>query len=286
MKETGYLVQAALVCVWWLGLATSRTFFEAFQYDGMTAASFWAFFAPDIVLIAGLSVVRAYRNVPAIELIVLGAFAYAALYCCNATALTTSGYLPTGLMLLGLFYNIFLCFDSFLFRNANSSVAWNTAKTLVQIICIWVLALLVVPFVILDAFDLPLLPNFGTHTWIGGTLFALSSSLGLASSYIMVRYGDGTPLPLDQTNRLVISGPYRFVRNPMAIAGIGQGVAISILYQSIPILVYSLLGVVIWHAVVRPIEESDMERRFGDAYVQYRQRVPVWLPMVFGRPVD
>lgn len=285
MKETGYLIQAALVSAWWVGLATSQTFFEAFQYEGMTATSFWSFFAPDIVLIAILSVVRAYRNLPAIELIVLGAFAYASLYCCNGTVLTASGYLPTGLMVLGLFYNIFLCFNGSLFRTASSSLAWNTAKTLVQIVCIWVLALVVVPYVILDAFESPVVPSFGVQTWLGGTLFALCSSLGLASSYTMVRYGDGTPLPLDQTNRLVVSGPYQFVRNPMAIAGIGQGVAIAIIYLSVPILVYSLLGSVVWHIVVRPIEELDMEKRFGDDYIKYRQRVPVWWPTLRG-PVD
>ena len=58
----------------------------------------------------------------------------------------------------------------------------------------------------------------------------------------MVRDGEGTPLPLDQTNRLVVSGPYYYVRNPMAIAGIGQGLSVALIFQSLPVGIYSLLG--------------------------------------------
>ena len=94
----------------------------------------------------------------------------------------------------------------------------------------------------------------------------------------MVRDGAGTPLPLDQTNNLVVTGPYHYVRNPMAIAGIGQGVSIAAIYQSVPILIYSLLGALVWHTVVRPMEEQDMIGRFGEAYVEYRQRVSCWIP--------
>lgn len=103
MKETAYLIQAALISAWWVGLASSSTFFDAFQYAGIPPVSFWFFFAPDLILIGALSAVRTYRNSQAIEWVILGAFAYASLYCFNATLLTASGYFPTGLMVLGLF---------------------------------------------------------------------------------------------------------------------------------------------------------------------------------------
>jgi len=149
MKETAYLLQAALICLWWVGLVTNQAFFGAFQFDEISPTAFWAFFIPDIVLIAGLSTVRAYRRLALLEYVILGAFGYASLYCVNATILTHSGYLPTGLMLLGLGYNIFLCFSESLFRNSNSnaSFAQNVTKTLVQIVCIWILALVVFPVI-------------------------------------------------------------------------------------------------------------------------------------------
>ncbi len=284
MKETSYLIQAALISAWWIGLSWSQVFFDAFQFAEIPPTAFWSFIAPDVVLIASLSAIRAYRHIAAIELIILGAFGYAALYCLNATLLTGSGLLPTGLMLLGLGYNLFLCFNQSFFRASNSkSFAINALKTFIQIVCIWILALGVIPYVLLDSFGSFEAPTLGVTLWVYVALFFGFSLLGLTSSFFMVRDGGGTPLPLDQTNALVISGPYRFVRNPMAIAGIGQGLAIAMIFHSTPILVYALLGSVVWHLVVRPIEERDMVRRFGEPYMKYRERVSCWIP-TFRRP--
>lgn len=279
MKETAYLLQAALIAAWWVGLASSLQFFAAFQYDGIPATAFWSFFAPDVILIAALSTVRAYRPIAALELVVLGAFGYAALYCCNASVLTGSGWLPTGLMIVGLAYNVFLCFSGSLFRSCTStSTPMNAVKTAIQVVCIWILALVVIPYVILEAFDSATWPRSGYWLWVGVALFVAFSCLGLASSFFLVRDGGGTPLPLDQTQTLVVSGPYRFVRNPMAIAGIGQGLAIATMFHSVPLLCYSLLGAVIWHFVVRPFEEQDMLQRFGRPYLDYQKRVMCWFP--------
>lgn len=279
MKETAYLIQAALIAAWWVGLASSPSFFGAFQFEGISATAFWSFFLPDIILIGVLSAIRAYRESTLLEYVVLGAFGYATLYCFNATLLTGSGYLPTGFMLIGFAYNIFLCFNQSLFRtSATPSVAANGIKTLAQIVCIWVLALAVIPFVILDSFDSWRMPNIGIPFIAGCVIFFCFSLLGLSSAWFMVRDGEGTPLPLDQTNRLVVSGPYHWVRNPMAIAGVGQGAAIAFIFQSAPVLIYALMGALIWHCVVRPIEERDMENRFGETYLNYRKQVTCWFP--------
>ena len=221
---------------------------------------------------------RAYRESTAVEYVILGAFGYASLYCCNATVLTGSGYLPTGLMLAGLFYNLFLCFNQSMFRSSSSSMMWNFVKTAIQTTCIWIITLVLIPGIILDAFGTAFWPNSGLQLWLGIGLFICCSLLGFTSAFFMVRDGGGTPLPLDQTNHLVVSGPYRFVRNPMAVAGIGQGLAIAIIFQSLPIAVYSIIGALVWHLVVRPIEERDMVRRFGDTYQDYRRRVSCWIP--------
>ncbi len=285
MKETAYLLQAALISAWWVGLAASPSFFAAFQFAEVSRTAFWSFLAPDILVIAALSALRAYRNISAIELIVLGAFGYAAVYCCNATLLTGTGLLPTGLMLLGLAYNILLCFNRRLFRSSRTTnVRVNAAKTLIQIFCIWLLALGVVPYVLLDSFHALAVPPTGLSLWLGCGMFLGFGLLGLTSSYFMVRDGSGTPLPLDQTNHLVTSGPYRYVRNPMAIAGIGQGLALATIFHSAAILVYALLGAFVWHLVVRPIEERDLAERFGEAYSGYREQVTCWIPRLPQHP--
>lgn len=278
MKETAYLLQAALIGLWWLGLATSQRFFDAFQFDGVSSISFWSFVAPDIVFIAGLSIARAYINRTELEWTVLGAFGYATLYCVNACLLTGSGFLPTGLMLLGFSYNTLLCFGTTLFRNSTSPILHNAIKTLVQIICIWLLALVVIPYVILDAFGVAHWPASQVSLLPASALFIACGTLGLVSSFFLVRDGVGTPIPLDQTNHLVVTGPYRYVRNPMAIAGIGQGIAVAIACQSLAILAYAVLGIVVWQLVVRPLEERDLVERFGTDYLRYKGSVRCWLP--------
>ncbi|MCY2982034.1 MAG: hypothetical protein NTY15_00160 [Planctomycetota bacterium] len=70
MKGTAYLFQAALICVWWVGLASNRFFFAAFQFDEIPPTAFWAFFAPDVLLIAALS------TVPILIYSVLGALVW------------------------------------------------------------------------------------------------------------------------------------------------------------------------------------------------------------------
>lgn len=278
MKETAYLLQAALISAWWVGLALSAEFFDAFQFEEISPTAFRAFFAPDFILIAALSVVRAYSKSATIEYIIMGAVGYASLYCLNASIITGSGYLPAALMLLGLAYNAFLCFNHSLFRKSSTNLTQNAMKTFIQIICIWVLALFVFPYVILDAFNAAKLPNMGILLYVGSFLFIGFSLLGLTSAWFMVRDGGGTPLPLDQTNNLVVSGPYYFIRNPMAVAGVGQGLAIAIVFQSIPILIYSILGALVWHLAVRPVEERDMAQRFGQSYEEYRRQVSCWIP--------
>lgn len=259
-------------------------FFEVFQFKNLPRNAFWAFWIPDFVAIVGLSLLRAYWTQSKIlQYVILGSFSYATLYCMSLSFDSNSGWLPTGIMFLGLQYNIFLCFHSSLFRTSNSGLAGNVFKTGIQIVCIWAIALVMIPAIILHSFGSLKFPSFTWNFYSGIMLLGLFSCLGLSSSFFLVRDGSGTPLPMDQTNELVVSGPYRYVRNPMAVAGIGQGIALSVLFWSVPILFYSLLGAVIWHFVVRPVEEKDMEARFGPDFLQYRNRVRCWLPRIHRR---
>jgi protein-S-isoprenylcysteine O-methyltransferase Ste14 len=286
MKETAYLFQTTLIIGWWIGLASSDHFFVAFQFPEIGAIAFWSFVAPDIVVIALLSLIRVYKASRALELIVLGGFSYGTLYCICASCLTGGGYLSSTLMTVGVSFNLLICFDKQLFRTSSAnSVFFNGFKTLVQLICIWAIALVIIPGVIMDAFGQIEFPKLSVNTLLGIGLFVLCSTLGFSSAMTMVMRGNGTPLPLDQTSRLVTSGPYRFVRNPMAIAGIGQGLSISLIFLSPPILVYSILGAISWNWIVRSIEERDMMSRFGEAYRDYQENVDCWIP-AFRQPKE
>jgi protein-S-isoprenylcysteine O-methyltransferase Ste14 len=109
-------------------------------------------------------------------------------------------------------------------------------------------------------------------------LFVVASALGIGSAVTMVTRGRGTPLPIDGPRHLVVSGPYAWVRNPMAVAGLTQGVAVALWLRSPLVLAYVLAGGVTWHWFVRPLEEAHLVASFGEEYRQYRARVPLWLP--------
>ena len=229
MKGTAYLIQATLIALWWVGMLVSDSFFEAFQFPNISREAFSAFILPDLIVVAGLSVLRAYKNYRWLEFVILGGVAFAALYCINASVLTKGGLLPTVLMGLCLAYNAFLIAEQKMFRvSKSSSTTINFLKTILQIICVWAITLVVFPLVILSAFDLQL-PEIAEMNVMGVALLCVFSLLGLYSAYIMVQAGKGTPLPIDQTQRLVTKGPYNYVRNPMAIAGLGQGIGVSLM---------------------------------------------------------
>jgi len=279
LKGTAYLLQAALIMLWWIGLSIDQDFYRAFQFPGISSDAFNSFFAPDILVITLLSIIRAYKNIRALEFVILGGFSFGTLYCINASILTQGGYLATALMILGLCYNLFLVFQETAFRESqSSSFVHNGLKTFLQIICVWFITLAFIPWLILQAFEQSPSPQTEVYLTVGVLFLVSFSILGLSSAYTMVKNGNGTPLPIDQTNQLVLTGPYRYVRNPMAIAGLGQGIAVSIIFASIPILVYTMLGAFFWQFVVRPIEEKNLQKRFGKAYEEYKQKTGCWLP--------
>ena len=114
--------------------------------------------------------------------------------------------------------------------------------------------------------------------WAGLALVLVASGLGIWSAISMSTHGEGTPLPSATARRLVIAGPYRFVRNPMAVAGIAQGVAVGVMAESWLVVVYALCGSLVWNWVVRPLEEADLVARFGTTYAEYAQSVRCWIP--------
>jgi protein-S-isoprenylcysteine O-methyltransferase Ste14 len=90
--------------------------------------------------------------------------------------------------------------------------------------------------------------------------------------------GRGTPAPFDPPRRLVVRGPYRFVRNPMYI---GAGLALAgaaLFYGSWPILGYAAFFLLATHLFVVVYEEPTLRRTFGREYEAYCDRIGRWWP--------
>jgi protein-S-isoprenylcysteine O-methyltransferase Ste14 len=90
--------------------------------------------------------------------------------------------------------------------------------------------------------------------------------------------GIGTPAPVAPTERLVVGGLYRFVRNPMYLA-VASTIAGQALILGRPgLLAYAAAFLVVVVAFVRGYEEPTLAARYGGRYEEYRKAVPGWWP--------
>jgi protein-S-isoprenylcysteine O-methyltransferase Ste14 len=114
---------------------------------------------------------------------------------------------------------------------------------------------------------------------VGGLILLAVGVFVLLQAFVrFVVEGLGTPAPVAPTERLVVGGLYRYVRNPMylAVAAIIVGQAL-VLGQPI-LLLYAGAFAVAVAAFVHWYEEPTLRRRFGEHYEAYRRAVPAWRP--------
>lgn len=173
----------------------------------------------------------------------------------------------------------------------SRSRAGHLAATLVQIVGFWGLFLLVLPQALarleVEVMDWPPF-ELGAPLRIGAWIvLGAASGVGLHSAWLFATRGEGTPLPFDTTRRLVVAGVYARLRNPMAVAGLTQGLAVSCLLGTRLGVTYVLAGAVGWNLLARPLEERALRERFGPAFDTYRDTVPCWWPRLRAyRPDD
>ena len=110
----------------------------------------------------------------------------------------------------------------------------------------------------------------------GMIMVAIGTVIALWCVFTFVFIGKGTPAPFDPPRKLVVRGPYRFVRNPMYI-GAGMTLAgAALYYQSLLIFIYAALFSLITHLFVVLYEEPTLRRTFGSDYEAYCSRVNRW----------
>ena len=113
---------------------------------------------------------------------------------------------------------------------------------------------------------------------VGLVVLAIGLVLFGASLERFVHEGQGTLAPWDPPRRLVVRGPYRYVRNPMISGVLFILFGEALILRSGPHLVWALVFLVINAIYIPLVEEHGLEHRFGEDYRQYRQRVRRFLP--------
>ena len=124
----------------------------------------------------------------------------------------------------------------------------------------------------------PALGGIEPLRWAGVLLLLLGVVLLAETFSRFALQGRGTPAPVYPTETLVVTGSYRFVRNPMYVAVVSLILGQGLLFGSLPVLAYCA---VIWltvHLFVISYEEPTLARTFGEQYARYRANVRRWIP--------
>jgi protein-S-isoprenylcysteine O-methyltransferase Ste14 len=140
------------------------------------------------------------------------------------------------------------------------------------------LLLIFLPNQILSSTGITRPAAFGAWQVVGMLLGASGAALALACILTFVFVGKGTPAPFDPPRRLVVQGPYRVVRNPMYIGAALALAGAALFYQSIPLVGYAGVFLLITHFFVVLYEEPTLRQAFERDYDAYCRRTGRWWP--------
>lgn len=156
-------------------------------------------------------------------------------------------------------------------------------RHLASILALPVIVILVIPFLLVTLFPFVLL--WGVHYNTAIALFivaiffiGLGFILLFSTISLFVKKGEGTIAPWKPAGKLIITGFYSHVRNPMHIGVFLIITGESIMSGSISLIIWTSLFIIGNLIYVPAIEEKKLAERFGDVYVIYKRSVPRWIP--------
>jgi len=114
-----------------------------------------------------------------------------------------------------------------------------------------------------------------------GSVFIITGLVLMVQTIsLFMTIGKGTLAPWDATQKLVIKGPYRYVRNPMISGVFSILLGEAILLGSVTLLGWFILFMLLNMVYIPISEEPGLLMRFGNEYTIYKQHVPRWIPHI------
>ena len=139
------------------------------------------------------------------------------------------------------------------------------------------IGIILIPYLIINGFGLLIWPHISFINIIVSVLGLFCLGFLLQCIWGFVVYGKGTLVPIDPPKHLVLCGLYKYTRNPMYIAVIGVLLSEVILFKSLHLLLYLIIGIVVLHLFVVFYEEPKLRAQFGEDYQKYCKSVPRWM---------
>jgi protein-S-isoprenylcysteine O-methyltransferase Ste14 len=116
---------------------------------------------------------------------------------------------------------------------------------------------------------------------VGGLFLVIGGFFGFWSIGDQLFQARGTPVPFMATQTLLVTGPFRLCRNPMAFGAFLAYFGITVLVGSISAFASVIIFAVLLITYIKLIEEKELEARFGKSYLDYKGATPFMIPRIF-----
>ena len=129
-------------------------------------------------------------------------------------------------------------------------------------------------------------PVWQISLWV--QLLMVPAIVGLSAVQEFVTRGGGTPVPFDPPQRLVVTGPYAYVRNPMQLSAVVLLALLGLFLRNPWVAAAGIMAHLYSTGIAGWDEDEDLRRRFGDNWLAYAGNVRPWVPRLrpWRRPVD
>ncbi len=177
--------------------------------------------------------------------------------------------------LIGEFLTVLLVFipgylwGKFYYDNIRLSI-----RALLQVLVMILFLTVAIPFIVKQYAG----PNneFGAFSIIWFQVFLIIAFPSLIAVIDLVIKGQGTPFPYDKTKKLVRTGVYAYIKNPIQWSFTWLFIPLAIYHESLLLLSGTLISILYTLGVSYPQEQEDMHQRFGDSWVLYKEKTPSW----------
>ena len=115
---------------------------------------------------------------------------------------------------------------------------------------------------------------------IGAVCFLAGLLLAVSTVRLFPKLGNGTPAPWDPTSKMIISGPYAYVRNPMITGVVLILTGEALMLSSWAIGIWAIVFLIINMFYFPSSEEPGLRKRFGKEYEEYCKNVPRYIPVL------
>lgn len=138
------------------------------------------------------------------------------------------------------------------------------------------------PWLLLRREDAASISTVGAPEIAGGILVVLGALILLRCIWEFAWVGRGTLAPFDETRTLVVSGLYRYVRNPMYVGVLLVLTGEALAFGSLRLLAYTGVVFLFFNLFVIGYEESRLRHKYGEEYREYCRQVGRWIPRSAG----